>query len=192
MSDDEGECYVYSDDDSENVGGDTKPRRECVGLRAGAAPPFWRPHTPPPPPPHRLASPPRFTSLSSFGGADYRVLREDEIRLEQERVQCEVAGLLAIPPECAGLLLLHCKWNKERACEVFLQDRARACAAAGIATLGASSRASAPFTCGVCWEDRPAAAGYGMGCRHVFCKGCWADFLSAAVTDTGAGCILSR
>ena len=62
----------------------------------------------------------------------------------------------------------------------------------GIAYLGESARAAAPFACRICLEDCRAGDGFGLGCRHVFCRSCWSEFLAAALSLDGAGCIFKK
>lgn len=125
-------------------------------------------------------------------GQDYRLLHEDELRAEQALVVREVASLLEIPEECADTLLLHFKWNKERLLDRYYADPKAVRAEAGIATLGVSCVAKGPFTCEICLDDRSAGEGFGLGCNHVFCKTCWANYTAAAVLDQGQGCVYTK
>lgn len=100
--------------------------------------------------------------------------------------------MLDMPPECANSLLIHHSWNKERLFDRYYADPAGERAAAGIVHLGTSQRPASGFMCEICLEDRAARDGFALGCGHVFCRTCWADFLRAAVTDNGANCISSR
>ena len=62
----------------------------------------------------------------------------------------------------------------------------------GIAHLGVAAPSPVPFACQICLEDCRASDGFGLGCRHVFCRSCWSGFLSAAVSDEGANCIFKK
>ena len=62
----------------------------------------------------------------------------------------------------------------------------------GIAHLGVSAAAPGAFSCRICLEDSRAADGFGLGCRHVFCRGCWGGYFAAAVQNEGASCIFKK
>jgi ariadne-1 len=169
MSDDEACEYVYSSDEAEN--------EAAGGGGAGGAKPRAR-----------AASPPRL----AFGSADYRLLREDEIRGELNALVASTSTTLAIPPECASLLLAHHKWSHERATDAYYTDTAGAMRAAGITHLGRTRRGCAKaFQCEICLEDREAGEAFALGCGHAFCTACWRDCLAVAVKDAGS-CIGAR
>jgi ariadne-1 len=128
----------------------------------------------------------------SSSGPEYRLLREDEILAEQQRIINEVASILEIPAECANTLLIYFKWNKDVLFDKYYADPKQVRKEAGIQHLGVASRPSAAFMCEVCLGDCPASEGFGLGCKHVFCKGCWAGYLSAMVSDQGPNCIFTK
>jgi ariadne-1 len=109
--------------------------------------------------------------------------------VEQGRVIAEVAGVLDMPPECARTLLIHFAWAKDKLFDRYYADPKGTRGAAGIAHLGVSAPASGKFMCEICLNP---SDGFGLGCRHVFCRDCWAGFLAAAVSDDGANCIFKK
>lgn len=191
MSDDEGEQYVYSDDEYDD-GADTVGGSDDVGSSAERA---------------TAAAGAGCGSSGGRGGstfvktgpvassttaADYRLLQPAEIEREQQKVIDEVAGILDIPAECANTLLIHFKWNKERLFDRYMADPKSTRAEAGIAHLGESAAPAKEFMCEMCLTDTAPADGFGLGCKHIFCRSCWAGYLTAAVTDQGQGCIQTK
>lgn len=40
--------------------------------------------------------------------------------------------------------------------------------------------------------DVPPSEGFALGCKHFFCRSCWAGFLASAVATGGEACVLTR
>ena len=55
------------------------------------------------------ASRPARSSLGMAQNADYRIIQEDEIKRECGKVVNDVAGILAVEPDCATMLLIAFK-----------------------------------------------------------------------------------
>ena len=216
MADDDTE-YVYSDDDGPSSparprgggggagGGATTTR--CVELRvpifprtsssarAAPIPPEIHPNLLPRAPLYVIstpsAAPPVFLT-AAFPPSGFRALAPEDVRSEQARLVAEVSSVLEMPGECASLLLLHHRWSKEALFDAYYASPVEARRAAGITHLGVSSRATSPFMCEICLEDRTAGEGFALGCKHIFCRTCWAGFCSAAVNDQGTNCVNTR
>lgn len=125
----------------------------------------------------------------------------------------EVSSLLELDDNVAMCLLQAYKWDKERLIDLFFQDSEKICRECGVdlysaknwgaspnsatkksptaLSLKRSSSKSHTFTCKICCDEKDLSEGTAMGCKHFYCKPCYAEYLRIKVTD-GPVCILTN
>lgn len=192
MGDNDDIEYEYSDDeyDYESGSPSASPRRPAGTSSLSAA---GGKSTTSPLSPRKLARSTVGVELAiGVVSGDIIRLEEREIARRQAQIIGEVAKLLDIPSECAQTALIHYKWSKDKLFDKYYANPKVTRTEIGIAHLGVSAHAPGPFSCQICLEDCKAADGFGLGCKHIFCRTCWSGYLSAAVTDKGAECIFTK
>ena len=150
MTDGDAAEYYYSDDEGEErasaPGGGTSRQTSEQGSPARA--------------------PPR-TSLGSGLPQDYAPVSPQQVEALQAAVISDVASVLAVSPSVAHLLLAAHKWDKGVLLEKFMSDPEGVQARVGVRHAGGEGPATAPFSCAICLEDKPAAEGFHLGCGCV-------------------------
>jgi ariadne-1 len=195
MSDDEeyhydsedGSDYIHDDDDDEHSGCDTKQALR----QSGRGPQILLPDKVP--------------------DGQVVITEYHEIIPMMDNVMKEVTTLLEIDNDSAQLLLQVFRWDKERLIDAFFSDPEKALREAGLdqyssidfsalsadrnaskivsSSLASSNNTSVgTFPCRICCDECPVDTALSLGCKHPFCRNCYADYLRSQVTE-GPACI---
>lgn len=106
---------------------------------------------------------------------------------EMRRRLKDVTEVLDIPASAAAVLLREHRWSKEVLLEKFYSDPEKVLEKHGVRRRCVPVKKGKPtVTCDICYED--ALPMLGMPCGHEFCKVCWRDFVSNALSE-GPACI---
>ncbi|EIW72066.1 hypothetical protein TREMEDRAFT_36398 [Tremella mesenterica DSM 1558] len=124
----------------------------------------------------------------------YKVRTLQEIINMQSKEVRKIQTLLEMPASTATILLRHYQWNSEKLQEQFWNDPAAALLSAGLSPpVSPSTRTapqpSGPFECPVCCmefaKEDVVKETFALGCRHRFCRGCWAEYLTGKIRSEG-------
>ncbi|XP_057789353.1 probable E3 ubiquitin-protein ligase ARI5 [Salvia miltiorrhiza] len=123
----------------------------------------------------------------------YTILNEEKLTHLQESDISEVSNLLAVTRGVACMLLIRKKWRVESVLEEWFADEDKVRKSVGISTNKKKRRnpRAKKHYCKICMETVALGRTVSAPCGHPFCSGCWAGYVSAAVSD-GATCLALR
>lgn len=122
---------------------------------------------------------------------EFRILEPEQVLEKQQEGIVDLAEVLDIPMQCAGVLLRHFRWNKERLFDKYYANPTKVQKEAGVQYLAKDSTQTTEVTCEICYDTVSATQAFGMGCNHRFCRDCWEPYLRVAVGD-GPTCIYTK
>ena len=118
---------------------------------------------------------------------DVKFLRQDQILTERDSLINEAMGSLSLSKDETILALIHYKWSIEKLyekwfdnveegkkkCGLIMTDSSRK----QVNSLGVESNGN---SCLICYDEKtPETANnfFSLKCGHVFCEGCWIEYL---------------
>jgi ariadne-1 len=116
---------------------------------------------------------------------DYRVIKQDELLAEMNRIALETSSVIGFPAAICRILLHHYKWNKETLLEKFFEASdmdAFFRSANLIDPKKAKKTKTVTGNCTICYERRQLT---GLPCGHYFCLDCWNSYLENKIADEG-------
>mmetsp|Transcript_42957 Transcript_42957/g.108434 ORF Transcript_42957/g.108434 Transcript_42957/m.108434 type:complete len:526 (-) Transcript_42957:588-2165(-) len=134
-----------------------------------------------------------YESGPSFRPDSYVVLSEDHLLKESEKMIKDIMEFCNLTSTEAAVLLRYSKWNREDLISQYLEDSARLLKAAGIKTVAKkkvskTDSSSRHVTCLVCLEKVRRSKAFSLGCRHKYCRDCWAGYLENQIAE-GPECV---
>ncbi|KAI1731489.1 IBR domain, a half RING-finger domain-containing protein [Ditylenchus destructor] len=119
------------------------------------------------------------------GQEDCQIFTEAELREEMDKTTIDTSAIIRYSPSICRTLLHYFKWNKETLLEKFYESQnadklfRNARLLEPDKPLKTSSRAQ---QCKICFNTRQLT---GLQCSHLFCRECWAGYLSCKIVDEG-------
>lgn len=112
-----------------------------------------------------------------------------ELILRQRSLLEETRDVFGCDRSVARKLLKFYKWNSQDAIAAFSRDPKRVAKDLGLqeSSFGGGKSNSLKMmeaqgeSCGICFGDDEMMDG--LECGHIFCKGCWQDYVTSAVTS---------
>ena len=98
--------------------------------------------TPPSPPSHHHSASP----LLIHTQREFKVIKQEEILQEQDKLISDVSTLLDVPHSCAGIMLRHFRWDSEKLNEKYWEDPTKVQVAAGVQHMGTLAEKIDPET----------------------------------------------
>ncbi|OAQ25430.1 RING finger domain-containing protein [Linnemannia elongata AG-77] len=119
---------------------------------------------------------------------DFKVVPLPDIISAQANASNHVAGILDLSTEQAAALLRSFKWNKERLIERYMENPQEILDQAGVVLdsdkITITERPTG-FLCEICYDDSPVGGALGLSCGHVFCHGCYEQYLTQKINEEG-------
>ncbi|KAH9727700.1 putative E3 ubiquitin-protein ligase ARI7 [Citrus sinensis] len=122
----------------------------------------------------------------------YTVLREADIKCQQEDDITKVSTVLSISRVDASILLRHYNWSVSKVHDAWFADEDAVRKSVGFLDkpVVEFSNAREP-TCGICFDTYSCDKVVSAACGHPFCRACWRGYIGATVND-GPGCLMLR
>lgn len=133
----------------------------------------------------------------------------DDVANSQKKLIEHANDILQLRPALMRILLRYFKWDVDRLLEGFAASPEKIFEEAGLASPDSNvhssyirhlePRLSIPFishlqvklptsgkaSCLTCMEDLPVNQMSALGCGHLFCDGCWRDYLTLKINEEG-------
>lgn len=93
-----------------------------------------------------------------------------------------------LPPESTAILLRHCRWNKEKLINTYMEDQDRLLEDAGLGRNPNNKpqiKTVKNFTCEICYNDSLDLPTFAMKCGHRFCIDCYKHYLAQKIKEEG-------
>lgn len=119
---------------------------------------------------------------------DFKVVPLPDIISAQANASNHVAGILDLSTEQAAALLRSFKWNKERLIERYMENPQEILDQAGVVLDSDKitiTQRPAGFLCEICYDDSPVGGALGLSCGHIFCHGCYEQYLTQKINEEG-------
>ncbi|KAH9783718.1 putative E3 ubiquitin-protein ligase ARI7 [Citrus sinensis] len=122
----------------------------------------------------------------------YTVLREADIKCQQEDDITKVSTVLSISRVDASILLRHYNWSVSKVHDAWFADEDAVRKSVGFLDKPVVEFSNArELTCGICFDTYSCDKVVSAACGHPFCRACWRGYISATVND-GPGCLMLR
>lgn len=122
----------------------------------------------------------------------YTVLREADIKCQQEDDITKVSTVLSISRVDASILLRHYNWSVSKVHDAWFADEDAVRKSVGFLDKPVVEFSNAgELTCGICFDSYSRDKVASAACGHPFCCACWRGYISATVND-GLGCLMLR
>lgn len=111
-----------------------------------------------------------------------KVWERAELQTHLQAQMNELVELLGASSEDVLLLLRHCRWDADQLTETFYDNPEGLRKQAGVTEGDVHVKGA---LCGICFCDPPIPV---LPCGHGYCKDCWIQYVSLAVSE-GKGCL---
>lgn len=118
----------------------------------------------------------------------FKVYQPADIQKQQDDLINEVNMILNISKEESAILLRHCRWNKERLIEDYMDRPRQVLDAAGLAHTAAKPpqlEVIPGFVCDICCEEGDGLQSFAIKCGHRYCVDCYRHYLSQKIKEEG-------
>ncbi|RID68307.1 hypothetical protein BRARA_C00475 [Brassica rapa] len=124
---------------------------------------------------------------------NYVVLKEEDIRRQQESDIAQVSMILSLSKVEASVLLLHYHWNVGKVNDEWFADERRVRTSAGLegGPVIVPYSEGGKVACGICFDYFCRIDIVPIMCGHAFCSTCWTSYISIAIND-GPGCLMQK
>lgn len=122
----------------------------------------------------------------------YTVLKEADIKQQQEDDISKVSTVLSISRVDATILLRYYNWSVSKVHDEWFADEGGVRQSVGLLERPAVQVSNArELTCGICFESFLRDNITSVACGHPFCLSCWRGYISTTIYD-GPGCLSLR
>ncbi|CAH9100336.1 unnamed protein product [Cuscuta epithymum] len=117
-----------------------------------------------------------------------KVITKDSLLTAQKEDLQRVQDLLSIKEHHARTLLIHYRWDVDKVLTIFVEKGKESLYAEAGVTVECKDDTSlyestVDMTCGICFDDIPAANATTMDCGHSFCNDCWTEHFMVQINE---------
>ncbi|CAM9315029.1 unnamed protein product, partial [Ectocarpus fasciculatus] len=121
----------------------------------------------------------------------YNILDYKDMTALMDAMSQEAETVLGVSRDTALILLSHYGWNKEKLLDTYWSDPEACLRCAGLSPSSCrpAEGGASTVTCSICYDQVPPAETTHLSCGHMFCRGCYTQYLSIKVDNEGAASV---